>query len=143
MSNLLKVYGIRKCLVCQKTFEAIQPAQVTCSEKCRNARRKALKRETRKRNNEILWENMEWLNCKLEEIICVQKGNENSTKVAIPKEQVPCRNMKAEKRETKKASAETFRHICSNCGSTFKSQYKDDSYCCEQCAKEAIACGLS
>lgn len=141
MSNLLNIYGTRKCLVCQKTFEATRPAQVTCSEKCRIARRKALKRETHKRNNELLWENLEWLNCKLEELVNTRKphkGNESE----IPPKEIPDKNKTATKKEAKKEATEKHRHICVNCGSTFKSPYKDDSYCCDQCAKEATACGI-
>ncbi len=141
MSNTLTNYGTRKCLCCQKAFEATRPAQVTCSEKCRIARRKTLKREKTKFNKELLWANLEWANCKLEELISAKKKNGNSTNAAHPQIQPPA-NVKVEKRESKKASSEKFRHICANCGSTFKSAYQEDSYCCEQCAKEATACGI-
>ena len=129
MSNALKIYGSRKCLSCQKTFEATRAAQVTCSEKCRISRRKTLKRETRKFNKELLWENLEWVNCKLEELISTQRKNEKTVNVEAAPELSPDMNMKVQKRETKKASAEKYRHICVNCGSSFKSAYKDDSYC--------------
>ena len=139
MSNLLKIYGIRKCLVCQKTFEATQPAQVTCSEKCRLARRKTLKRETRMLNQELLAENLEWLNCKLEELVCTRKTH---ARKEISQKEVPDQNKTTAEKEAKKEASEKYRHFCGNCGSTFKSPYKDDSYCCDQCAKEATACGI-
>ena len=139
MSSLLKTYGTRECLVCQKTFEAKRPGQVTCSEKCRIDRRKALKRETRNLNNALLCENLEWLNCKLEELVSTRKAHaskENSQK------EVPDQKKATAKKEAKKEIPEKYRHICVSCGSTFKSPYKDDSYCCDQCAKEATACGI-
>ena len=141
MSNLLKIYDTRKCLVCQKTFEATRPAQVTCSEKCRITRRKALKRETRQLNNELLCENLEWLNCKLEELVSTRKAHLRKEK-DISQKEVPDQNKTTAKKEAKKEVSEKYRHICVNCGSTFKSPYKDDSYCCDQCAKEATAGGI-
>lgn len=144
MSNALKIYGTRKCLVCQKTFEATWPAQVTCSETCRIARRRTLKRETHKRNNELLWENLEWLNCKLESMIFKHRQEQADKPVVqtllidVSQEKVP-----AVEEEANKASAKKYRHICANCGSTFKSTYKDDSYCCDQCAKESAACRIA
>ena len=136
MSNLLKIYGNRKCLVCETTFEATRPAQVTCSEKCRMDRRKALKRVTRKLNNELLCENLEWLNCKLEELVSRRKVNTDSKESETYTKIMPNKSKGAAK------ISEKYRHICVNCGSTFKSPYKDDSYCCDQCAKEATACGI-
>jgi len=141
MSKVGNTYGTRKCLSCQKNFEATRPSQVTCSEKCRLARRKALKNANDRQRRELPWENVEWLNCKLEEAISTHRQNKSDMKKAVPA-QSPEMNMQAEKRDAKKSVSEKFRHICATCGSTFKSDYKDDRFCCEQCAKEATIGGI-
>lgn len=137
---MLNIYGIRKCLVCQKTFEAIRPAKVTCSEKCRIARRKALKKESHKRNNELLWENLEWLNCKLEDTLCNRKIEKKCLLKETPVTRTTDNNQEI-KTEAKKTPCKKYRHVCTNCGSTFKSVYEEDSFCCEDCEKEASICG--
>ena len=38
--------------------------------------------------------------------------------------------------------AKKYRHICANCGCVFKSERKDDKYCCDQCVRESAPCGV-
>ena len=61
--------GIRECLFCHKSFVAIYPAQVTCSEECKKIRRKKLQALSAGNRREAPWLDAEWLNCQLEDAL--------------------------------------------------------------------------
>lgn len=138
MTKAANCYGTRICLQCQKEFKPRQPSQVTCSEKCRLARKRTLDSQSRKKRHKNLWDTLEWLNCRLENTIGFKTR-------ATPKPNEAKKTPEAREKgkpENRPAGVEKFRHVCANCGSTFRSAYKEDSYCCDQCAKESAACGI-
>lgn len=132
------LYGTRTCLHCNKKFDASYPAQITCSKQCRIARRLALDRHRKKRWRDILLETIEWINCQLEEAIAARKRYNARGDTVVKAPETKAEN----KSENKTPSREKHRHICVNCGSTFKSAHKEDSYCCDECAKEFALGGI-
>lgn len=96
-------------------------------------------------------EEIEWLNCRLENALADRNAsNEKLANIAhemkknAEKEPEIAQNLSEKSNNEQKTgkNAKKYRHICANCGSTFKSTHSEDRYCCDQCAFESAPCGI-
>ena len=144
-------YGKRICLYCGKEFEAEYASQITCSRPCRRKRENGLKKASYYRLARLRYDDLEWANGRLEEELCARKKRETENAAPVQEKGEPAQTVKEEaKQETKEkegqfarqtakkektAPVKTYRHICANCGSTFKDRFSYTKFCSDECAR--------
>lgn len=126
-------YGKRKCIQCGKVFMVTYPSQLTCADECRILRKKFRDIASRLRR-EKMPDNLDWANARLEELLENKKTRAENSPEKSTDDDDPDDGRDGWE------NPELYRHVCIKCGSTFRSLYKEDSYCSESCEKEALIC---
>lgn len=130
-------YRSRKCVMCGKEFVPQSARANTCSEQCQRERQRECSRILYHSTVPSIPAELEYLNCRLEEEIARRRMAEAKLADAALTGGKQAKASGATLARAVKSEARIYRHICTNCGGTFKSQYQQASFCCEQCAQEA------